>query len=129
LSANSSNFDQDAPSEIILLAGTSGVGKSALAQSLRYPVSAADAFFVDAKFEQNRLMLPFTALTAILSDLCDLVVQDAKHVSEVRGRMQKALSPRETGAALLLPCPTPAFQLSKSLASSSSEHSQQSITQ
>ena len=63
-------------SEIILIDGLSGTGKSMLAESLRGPVTLnGHGFFTSGKFDQLRNE-PYVALVEAFSEICDLVLQD-----------------------------------------------------
>lgn len=81
-----------AQSEMILIRGSSGTGKTSLVESsLRNHVTKADGFFADAKFEQVRNNVPFPAFTEVLSDLCDLVSQDETGLPSVQAKIKKAI--------------------------------------
>ena len=66
----------DGKSEVVVVGGSSGTGKSSLIESLRDRVTLeANGFWVSGKFDQLRNE-PFSALVAAFSDLCDLVSQE-----------------------------------------------------
>jgi hypothetical protein len=64
-------------SEIVLIHGLSGTGKSALVDSLRRIVTSNDGgYFVTGKFDQLQTVKePFSAVSAAISDICDLILQ------------------------------------------------------
>lgn len=63
--------------QIILIHGESGSGKTALVDTLRYPVCDTNGYFVAGKYFQDNatVQAPYSAIMAALSDLCDLVIQ------------------------------------------------------
>jgi len=63
-------------SELILVKGESGIGKSALVEDMRRPVTSEEPFgrYIQGKFDQLRQMEPLSALVAAFSDLCDLIL-------------------------------------------------------
>ena len=66
----------DGKSEVVVVGGSSGTGKSSLVERLREKVTLeANGFWVSGKFDQLRNE-PFSALVAAFSDLCDLVAQE-----------------------------------------------------
>ncbi|MFM9434755.1 putative ATPase/serine/threonine protein kinase [Janthinobacterium sp. CG_23.3] len=50
------------PSEMLLLAGYSGIGKSAVVHEVHKPIAARRAFFISGKFDQYRRDLPYAPL-------------------------------------------------------------------
>lgn len=82
----------NATSEVILIGGESGTGKSALVESMRNAVTWNNAgFFVGGKFDQLQAITdPFSAIAAALSDVCDLILQ-SEQVSEWRERIASSL--------------------------------------
>jgi diguanylate cyclase (GGDEF)-like protein len=78
--------------EMVLVSGCSGIGKSALAQTLHAPVTAARGYFAIGKFEQEQRGLAYSAIVPALTELVQglLTVSDAE-IDEWRTRMQEAL--------------------------------------
>ncbi|KAI2514291.1 histidine kinase [Fragilaria crotonensis] len=74
LSAYSRIAAQKGTSEVVLLHGPGGCGKTCLAESLRGPISRQGGYFVTGKFDSCS-KLPYPALVEALTDLCDLIVQ------------------------------------------------------
>ena len=63
-------------SEVIMVSGMSGTGKSTLVESFRKQVTfESNGFFVAGKFDQLRNE-PLSAVVEAFSDLCDLVAQE-----------------------------------------------------
>lgn len=56
-------------SALMLIAGYSGVGKTALVQSLYKPITTKKGIFISGKFDQLQKSIPYTALTSALRDL------------------------------------------------------------
>lgn len=84
-------------SEVCLVSGESGVGKSSLVNSLRGEVIASQGFFVSGKFDPLQRD-PYSALVAAFTDLVDLITQ------EEAGGLERLLSKLEglVGSDLLL---------------------------
>ena len=56
--------------EVLVLPGRSGVGKTALAQSVRGPVEMRNGFFLAGKFNQFQQNVPYFAIRQALTQLC-----------------------------------------------------------
>lgn len=81
------------PSEIALVSGVSGVGKSALiTASLRERTVQEGGFFVTGKFDASLLSYPFAALVSALSDIGDLIEQTTDIKEAVSASIRKTLS-------------------------------------
>lgn len=81
-------------SEVLLVHGESGTGKSSLVESTRDLVTKDDGgYFVTGKFDQLRTRKePFSAIAAALSDVCDLLLQ-SKQLDDQREAIVAALGP------------------------------------
>ena len=67
---------QTQQSQIVLVHGTSGQGKTTLVDTLRQPGCDTNGHFCAGKFFQDpEIQEPYSAITAAFSDLCDLVAQ------------------------------------------------------
>ncbi len=55
--------------ELVLVAGHSGIGKSALVQAVQAPVTERHGYFISGKFDQLRLTVPYSAFVSALKDL------------------------------------------------------------
>ena len=55
--------------ELVLVAGHSGIGKSALVQAVQAPVTERHGYFISGKFDQLRLTVPYSAFVTALKDL------------------------------------------------------------
>jgi predicted ATPase/two-component sensor histidine kinase/PAS domain-containing protein len=56
--------------EVLLVPGSSGVGKTALVQELRKPIQDRNGFFIKGKFDQYRQNIPYSAFRQALAELC-----------------------------------------------------------
>ncbi len=66
--------------ELLLIPGSSGVGKTALVQELQTPVKERNGFFVSGKFEQFQQNIPYSAFRQAMSELCQkLHFEDESH--------------------------------------------------
>jgi AAA ATPase domain len=68
-------------SQAVFLAGESGVGKTALVETLRDHVSGCDGkgYFVSGKYDQIGFLEPFSALFAAFSDAVTLIQQSGEY--------------------------------------------------
>lgn len=57
-------------SELVLIAGASGSGKSALAYRLRKTATRGGGYFCAGKFDERRSAEPYTAILAAFAELC-----------------------------------------------------------
>lgn len=65
-----------APSEVVVIRGDGGTGKSFLVESLRAKVTDQEDYFALGKFDQVDKAVPYSAICEAFSDLCDLILQD-----------------------------------------------------
>jgi len=56
--------------QVLLVQGSSGVGKTALVQKLQTPISDRNGFFIKGKFEQYQQNIPYFAFRQALAELC-----------------------------------------------------------
>ena len=82
-------------SEIILIEGSPGSGKSALVnQSLRAYAVQNNGYFVEGKFDLLSGAAPFSAISAAFTDLCDLLLQ-SDQIEAVRVAINEAFTAEE----------------------------------
>ncbi len=55
--------------ELVLIAGHSGIGKSALVHEVHAPVTEQHGYFISGKFDQLQLTVPYSAFVTALKDL------------------------------------------------------------
>ncbi|CAJ1963205.1 unnamed protein product [Cylindrotheca closterium] len=65
----------DSTPEFVLIAGTTGTGKTVLARKLKQPVQDRDGFFVMGKFDQLKNSQPFAPLVAAMTDFVRQVLK------------------------------------------------------
>jgi predicted ATPase len=97
--------ENDSPSEIVLLRGESGCGKSSLVQSIEAEVESKGGFFASGKYGQ------FDASQRYLGGLIDAMtelsylVAESQFVGDIRVRIKGALAEEEISAlAKTMPC-------------------------
>jgi predicted ATPase/class 3 adenylate cyclase len=78
--------------EILLVAGYSGIGKTALVREVQRPIAARRGYFCMGKFDQFRRDLPYLALTKAMQDLVrQVLTEDADQIEQARERLLKAV--------------------------------------
>ncbi|MEM7530625.1 MAG: AAA family ATPase [Chloroflexota bacterium] len=84
---------QDAGSnQLVLVAGYSGIGKSALVHELHKPVTARRGYFISGKFEQYQRDIPFFGLVAAIRELIEyLLTEREAQLVQWRSRLLDAL--------------------------------------
>jgi PAS domain S-box-containing protein len=79
-------------SEMILVSGYAGVGKSALVQELYKSITAKRGYFVSGKFDQFQRNIPYSAIVAALRKLMQqLLGEPNEQVQQWRSRLLMAL--------------------------------------
>ncbi|MBI5367376.1 MAG: AAA family ATPase [Planctomycetes bacterium] len=87
-------FDRAAAggTELLLVSGYSGVGKSLLVHELHKPIVSRRGYFVSGKFDQFQRDVPYTALTQALTDLVRQILSgSAEEVAAWKARLLAAL--------------------------------------
>jgi predicted ATPase/signal transduction histidine kinase/tRNA A-37 threonylcarbamoyl transferase component Bud32 len=78
----------------ILVAGYSGIGKSALVREIYQSLTAKQGYFISGKFEQLGRNIPYSALVNAFKELVQLLLtQSAAQVSDCKQKLQTALGP------------------------------------
>ncbi|MGK7887919.1 MAG: AAA family ATPase, partial [Leptolyngbyaceae cyanobacterium] len=78
--------------ELILVAGYSGIGKSALVQELYKPITAARGYFIAGKFDQFQRNIPYSAMVDAFRGLVQQLLTEPEAVlAEWRDRLQAAV--------------------------------------
>ena len=93
-------FEQvgEGPSQLMLVSGYSGVGKSSLIRELYKPLVGRRGYFIAGKFDQV-VRVPYGALLQAFRELIQqLLTEDERQVAAWRARLTEALG---TGAAVL----------------------------
>jgi predicted ATPase/signal transduction histidine kinase/GAF domain-containing protein/tRNA A-37 threonylcarbamoyl transferase component Bud32 len=79
-------------SELVLVSGYAGVGKSALVQELYKPITARRGYFTSGKFDQLQCNIPYSAIVNALQKLVQqLLGEPDEQVQQWRSRLLKAL--------------------------------------
>ncbi|HEC85955.1 MAG TPA: serine/threonine-protein kinase PknK, partial [Thioploca sp.] len=78
--------------EMMLVAGYSGIGKSALVQEIYKPITVKQGYFIAGKFDQFQRNVPYSALVSAFSDLVQqLLTQSEQQLSNWRAKLLAAL--------------------------------------
>ncbi len=86
--------------EVLLIPGSSGVGKTALVQELQAPIRKRNGFFIRGKFNQYQQNIPYFAFRQALEELCrELQSGDAQSRSRWKADILQAVG--ELGQVLL----------------------------
>ncbi|MBE9160218.1 PAS domain S-box protein [Nodosilinea sp. LEGE 06152] len=79
-------------SEMILVSGYSGIGKTALVQELHKPITAKHGYFISGKFDQFGRNIPYSAIVDALQKLVQQLLGEPNEQVEVwRSRLLTAL--------------------------------------
>jgi PAS domain S-box-containing protein len=79
-------------SEMMLVSGYSGIGKTALVQELHKPITAKHGYFIWGKFDQFRRNIPYSAIVDALQKLVQQLLAEPNEQVEVwRSRLLTAL--------------------------------------
>ncbi len=77
---------------LMLIAGYSGVGKSALVKELYGPITAQRGYFIEGKFEQYRRNVPYSALAGAFGELIEqLLVEPERQIQAWREAIADAV--------------------------------------
>ena len=68
--------------ELLLVAGYSGSGKTALVNELRKSLSRDRSFFISGKFDQLQRSIPYSALIQAFSQFCELLLTERRETLE-----------------------------------------------
>jgi predicted ATPase len=78
--------------EVLLVPGSSGVGKTALVQELQIPSRNRNGFFIRGKFDQYQQNIPYFAFRQALAELCrELQSGDAQQCSRFKASILHAI--------------------------------------
>ncbi|MDX2232821.1 MAG: AAA family ATPase [Leptolyngbyaceae cyanobacterium bins.349] len=81
-------------SEVMLVAGYSGIGKSALVQEIYKPLTRQRGYFINGKFDQFQRNIPYSALIqAFRSLIRQLLAAPEAEIAQWRDRLHQALAP------------------------------------
>ena len=81
-------------SEMLLISGRSGIGKTALVQEMYMPVTQQRGYFISGKFEQFQRNVPYSAVINAFQDLVrQLLAENEEKLNCWRKKILKALGP------------------------------------
>jgi predicted ATPase/serine phosphatase RsbU (regulator of sigma subunit)/tRNA A-37 threonylcarbamoyl transferase component Bud32 len=79
-------------SEMMLVAGYSGVGKSALVQEVHKPITEKRGYFAAGKFDQYHRNIPYSAISAALDEFCHyLLTESTEQLNDWRDTIYTAV--------------------------------------
>ncbi|MCT7953117.1 AAA family ATPase [Ancylothrix sp. C2] len=79
-------------SEMILIAGYSGIGKTALVQELYKPITEKRGYFISGKFDQYQRNIPYSAIAAAFRELIKQLLSETEtKLNQWRDKLQAAL--------------------------------------
>ncbi|MEB3827970.1 SpoIIE family protein phosphatase [Phormidium sp. CCY1219] len=81
-----------AHSEMMLIAGYSGIGKSALVQEIYKPITAYRGYFIGGKFDQLQRNIPYTGIVqAFSAAIAQILTESESQIQQWRDRLLAAL--------------------------------------
>lgn len=86
--------------ELMLIAGYSGVGKTALVYQLHKPITEKQGYFISGKFDQFQRNIPYSVFTQAFNQLCEyLLTESEDKLADWRQRILTAVG--QNGQVLL----------------------------
>ncbi|KAK4703939.1 hypothetical protein P7C70_g2274, partial [Phenoliferia sp. Uapishka_3] len=99
-------------SEVVIVKGLSGIGKTSLVETVRKPVINARGFFTSVKFDQIKSPVPFFAISQALSGLLRQLLSESEPQLVVwRRRLSKVLAREGRVLAEVLPALENVFEI------------------
>ncbi|MBD2042518.1 ATP-binding sensor histidine kinase [Microcoleus sp. FACHB-672] len=91
-------FSPDSPaqgkSEMMLVAGYSGIGKSALVNEIHKPIVAARGYFIAGKFDQYKRNIPYASLIQAFQSLMrQLLTESSEQIEAWKQKLLEAFGP------------------------------------
>ena len=78
--------------ELLLIAGYSGVGKSALIHEIHKPLTEKNGFYIEGKFDQFQKNIPYNAIIQAFVDFVNLILkEDDEKLDYWKNLIQKAV--------------------------------------
>ncbi len=91
-------------SEIVLVSGYSGIGKTSLVQEIYKPITRSRGYFIAGKFDQYQRNIPYSAVAIAFSDLVrQLLTESEEKLSQWRSQLAAALGANGQAIADLIP--------------------------
>ena len=92
------------PLEMILVAGSAGIGKTSLVQEMRQTVAQRRGYFVSGKFEQFKPNIPYASLIQALQTLVrQILTETEEQIASWKEKLWKALGPNGQVIIELIP--------------------------
>jgi predicted ATPase len=80
------------PTELMLISGYSGIGKSALVREIYQPIAQKNGYFIAGKFDQFQRDIPYQALAAAFQELVrQLLAETESRLQHWQQQIQQAL--------------------------------------
>jgi predicted ATPase/GAF domain-containing protein/serine phosphatase RsbU (regulator of sigma subunit)/tRNA A-37 threonylcarbamoyl transferase component Bud32 len=76
LLASFNKVGQEGTTEVVLIGGYSGVGKSSLVREVQKPITALRGYFLSGKYDQYNRSEPFSAILQVLSSLVRMILTE-----------------------------------------------------
>ncbi|MEL7476007.1 MAG: AAA family ATPase, partial [Cyanobacteria bacterium J06555_12] len=94
----------NACSELMLVAGYSGVGKSSLVAEIHKPITERQGYFIAGKYDQYQRDVPYSAVINAFKDLVkQLLTESEERLDSWRDRLAAALGPNGGVVAEVIP--------------------------
>ena len=91
-------------SEIMLVSGYSGIGKSALVREIYKPVTRQRGYFISGKFDKLQRNIPYSALVSAFSDLVrQLLTESEEQLNDWREKLRAALGSNGRAIVEMIP--------------------------
>ncbi|WP_437983010.1 AAA family ATPase [Sorangium sp. So ce117] len=91
-------------SELVLVAGYSGVGKSAVVNEIHKPIAKEAGYFAAGKFDQFTRNVPYAAVLAALREIVRQILTESRNeLADWRARILAAVSPNGRVIAEVIP--------------------------
>ncbi|WP_437589412.1 AAA family ATPase [Sorangium sp. So ce1000] len=91
-------------SELVLVAGYSGVGKSAVVNEIHKPIAKEAGYFAAGKFDQFTRNVPYAAVIAALREVVRQILTESRNeLADWRARILAAVSPNGQVIAEVIP--------------------------
>ena len=98
------NQGEGAGSELMLVAGYSGVGKSSLVAEIHKPITEKRGYFIAGKYDQYQRDVPYSAVIEAFKDLVkQLLTESEQQLARWRERLTTALGPNGGVVAEVIP--------------------------